>query len=77
MTNFLACVPDQWMLLSIVQQHPQGISSFRLADIATNNKGTTGVVNEVRNRMIAHRDAGRVSAISNGAGDIIYTPIER
>jgi hypothetical protein len=76
MTDFLANVPDQWMLLSIVNQHPNGISSFRLAGIAIQGEATTGVVNEVRNRMLAHVDAGRVSRLGDGMGDVIYRPKE-
>lgn len=74
MTDFLAKVPDQWMLLSIVQQHPAGIASFKLAKIATGEEVTTGVVNAVRTRMLAHRDAGRVTAVSGGPGEVIYKP---
>jgi hypothetical protein len=72
MTNFLSAIPDSWMLLSIVQQYPNGISSFKLANIATQSEATTCVVNEVRNRMIPHRDANRVKALNNGVGDVIY-----
>ena len=69
MTNFLSKIPDKWMLLSIVKQHPNGIRSFRLAEIATQSEATTGVVNEVRNRMLEHQYAGRVS--------VVQTPTEK
>jgi hypothetical protein len=74
MTDFLQAIPDLWMLLSIVQQHPQGISSTKLAKIATGQEATTGVVHEVRKRMLPHRDANRVAAIYDGLGDVIYKP---
>ena len=72
MTNFLRKLPDKWMLLSIVKQHPNGISSFRLAEIATQSEATTGVVNETRNRMLDHERARRVSVVQTPT-DKIYT----
>lgn len=72
MTNFLADIPDMWMLLSIVQQHPHGIDCWKLARIATGREATTGVINEIRNRMLPHQDAGRMSAISDGVGGTVY-----
>lgn len=72
MTDFLSEIPDMWMLLSIVQQHPNGIGGFRLAEIALQKPATSGQVNEVRNRMMAHIDAGRVSKFSDGFGGVVY-----
>ena len=49
-------------LLSIVRQHPNGITSFKLAKIAS-GRDTTGVVNEVRNRMLEHERCYRIRVV--------------
>lgn len=81
MTDFLNRIPDRWALLSIVYANPNGISSFALAKEAMQQEATTGVVNEIRNRMLSAVQANLISSISNGVGDVVYkkkseTPVE-
>jgi hypothetical protein len=64
---------DRWLLLSLVQQRPQGTRSFRLAELAA-GVNTTGVVNDVRNQMRAHLAAGRVRAVYEPS-EITYLPV--
>ena len=72
MTDFLREIPDKWMLLSIVQQYPNGIGEHRLGELALGKAATTGQIHEIRNRMLEHRRMGTVSALNNGYGGLVY-----
>jgi hypothetical protein len=72
MTDFLAGIPDGWMLLSIVLQYPRGLSDNRLTDIALQIRppagATSGQVYEVNKRMEEHVRCRRVTRVSRGPG---------
>jgi hypothetical protein len=63
---------DLWWLLSVVNQHPNVIRSFRLAQLAV-GADTTGIVNDVRGLMAEHIRTKRVRAVYEPS-EVTYLP---